>query len=327
MNDLRLDFTGTTGVKGYSILQSRLETIFEGRARQPQGIACNQAKNGKGYGNRSRDHYGFPSGGVREKLRLVSTRNATVKEDIAYSLIGIFSSDIMPGYGLRKTTLGHLLENIVARTGDVTVIVWTGKSLSYNYTLPASLAVYSQVPYSPPPKEVNELDTCVEQLRTQLAPQDTLAFHYRIVQLPRATFSFSNRSLQLPCILFSIAKTGVQELNRSLGNLYRTKVSIFGNVEFRTADAMPLKQPRRLVFIHPWLRDLLMDLHRMTSARLILTWSRVTRRRQRSMWAQATALMMPLSQPPRYTPSLQLGGPLYTGVAADPPQWEVGQFM
>ena len=29
----------------------------------------------------------------------------------------------------------------------------------------------------------------------------------------------------------------------------------------------------------------------------------------------------------RYTPSLQLGGPLYTGVAADPPQWEVGQSM
>jgi hypothetical protein len=105
--------------------------------------------------------------GVREKLRLASTRNATVEEDIAYSLIGIFSSDIVPRYGLGKTALGQLLENIVARTGDVTVIAWTGKSLPYNSALPASLAVYSQVPYSPPPMEDNELDTCVEQLRTQ----------------------------------------------------------------------------------------------------------------------------------------------------------------
>ncbi|KAI6030214.1 hypothetical protein EDC04DRAFT_2898602 [Pisolithus marmoratus] len=37
--------------------------------------------------------------GVREKLRLASTRNATVKEDVAYSLIGIFKSDIRPHYG------------------------------------------------------------------------------------------------------------------------------------------------------------------------------------------------------------------------------------
>ncbi|KAI6161831.1 heterokaryon incompatibility protein-domain-containing protein, partial [Pisolithus thermaeus] len=34
-----------------------------------------------------------------EKLRLASTRNATVEEDIAYSLIGIFRSAISPYYG------------------------------------------------------------------------------------------------------------------------------------------------------------------------------------------------------------------------------------
>ena len=48
---------------------------------------------------------------VREKPRLASTRNATVEEDIAYSLIGIFSSDIAPRYGLGQTALGQLLEN------------------------------------------------------------------------------------------------------------------------------------------------------------------------------------------------------------------------
>ena len=77
---------------------------------------------------------------VREKPRLASTRNATVEEDIAYSLIGIFSSDIAPRYGLGKTAFGQLLENIVTRSGDVTVIAWTGKSLPYNSALPDSLA-------------------------------------------------------------------------------------------------------------------------------------------------------------------------------------------
>jgi hypothetical protein len=76
--------------------------------------------------------------GVREKLRLASTRNATVEEDIAYSLIGIFSSDIAPRYGLGKSALGQLLENIVARSGDVTVLAWAGKSMVYNSALPDS---------------------------------------------------------------------------------------------------------------------------------------------------------------------------------------------
>ncbi|KIO00320.1 hypothetical protein M404DRAFT_152979, partial [Pisolithus tinctorius Marx 270] len=62
--------------------------------------------------------------GVREKLRLASTRNATVEEDVAYSLIGVFQSDINPRYGERADALGHLLEEIVARTGEVTVLAW-----------------------------------------------------------------------------------------------------------------------------------------------------------------------------------------------------------
>ena len=38
--------------------------------------------------------------GARERLRLASTRSAMVAEDVAYSLIGIFKSDIIqPHYG------------------------------------------------------------------------------------------------------------------------------------------------------------------------------------------------------------------------------------
>ncbi|KAF8546247.1 hypothetical protein OG21DRAFT_1518257 [Imleria badia] len=192
--------------------------------------------------------------GVREKLRLASTRRATVEEDVAYSLIGIFSSDIVPRYGLGKTALGHLLENIVACSGDVTVIAWTGKSLPYNSALPASLAVYSKTPYSPPPMAVSDLDTQVELLRTRLPPKDAQESYARVIQLPRVTFS--NRCLYLPCIVFSISKILVHELGASQEHLYRATALLLGEVKFRTADSLPLQTPHKLVFVHPWLHDL-----------------------------------------------------------------------
>ena len=194
--------------------------------------------------------------GVREKLRLASTRNATVEEDIAYSLIGIFSSNIRLQYGLGKTVLGELLESIVARTGDVTVVAWTGRSLTYNSALPDSLAVYSQTPYSPPPMETDELETGVEQLRaTGSGTRDhALVFYNQVSRLPRA--SFWNRCLHLPCIVFSVARIGIQDHRDDHGFLYRAIVPLLGKVEFRTMDAMPLRTPKKLVFVHPWLHDL-----------------------------------------------------------------------
>ena len=192
--------------------------------------------------------------GVREKLRLASKWNTTVEEDIAYSLIGIFSSDIAPRYGVGKIALGQLLENIVARTGDTTVIAWMGKSSMYNSALPDSLVIYSRTPHCPPPTTSSELDTRVEQLRGRLPPEGVLLFYHHITQLPRPTFS--NRRLHLPCIVFSVKQIGVQELGGTQGTLYRASVPLLGRVEFRTTDVMPLKKPQNLVFVHPWLRDL-----------------------------------------------------------------------
>ncbi|KAI6143774.1 hypothetical protein BKA82DRAFT_3948924, partial [Pisolithus tinctorius] len=66
--------------------------------------------------------------GVHKKLRLALTCSATVEEDATYSLIGIFKSDIRPHYGEGSDTIRHLLEEIVARTGKVMVLAWSGKS-------------------------------------------------------------------------------------------------------------------------------------------------------------------------------------------------------
>ncbi|KIO02181.1 hypothetical protein M404DRAFT_715004 [Pisolithus tinctorius Marx 270] len=186
--------------------------------------------------------------GVREKLRLASTRNATKEEDVAYSLIGIFKSDITPRYGEGTDALGHLLEEIVARTGDVTILAWSGTSSSYNSCLPVSVSVYSQIPYVPPSLEGEEMETRITKLRGKLSQEVVLNTYNQIMFLPPARFG--TRRLHLPCIIFPVRKL---ELRRGTEKLYRAKVSGLGKVGFSTADDLPLDEAQKFVFAHPWI--------------------------------------------------------------------------
>ncbi|KAI6017148.1 hypothetical protein EDC04DRAFT_3144408 [Pisolithus marmoratus] len=192
--------------------------------------------------------------GVREKLRLASTRNVTVEEDVAYSLIGIFKSDIRPHYGEGADALGHLLEEIVARSGEVTVLAWSGMSSSYNSCLPASISVYSQIPYNPPSLEEEEMETCVMELRSKLAQKEALRIYRRINTLPYPRFA--TRRLHLPCIVFPVKRFGILEQREGNEKVYRAGVLGLGIVEFTTADDLPLHEPQKLVFAHPWIRHI-----------------------------------------------------------------------
>ncbi|KAF8550473.1 hypothetical protein OG21DRAFT_1446572 [Imleria badia] len=191
---------------------------------------------------------------VREKLRIASTRNATVEEDVAYSLIGIFKSDIIPRYGEGDAALGHLLEEIVARSGEVTVLDWIGKSSLYNSCLPATLAVYSQTPCALTPVKVADMDVRVTALKDSLSHTVVIPMHERVARLPPARFA--NRRLYLPCAIFAVKKLSVNRAGNGLENHYRARVSGIGNVEFQTSDQLSLTEPRRLAFVHPWIRDL-----------------------------------------------------------------------
>lgn len=195
--------------------------------------------------------------GVREKLRLASTRNATVEEDVAYSLIGIFKSDIRPNYGEGEAALGYLLEEAVARSGEVTVLAWTGKSSTYNSCLPDTLSVYSHTPYAPPPIADDEMETRVAEIRGALAQQEAMIIYDRVARLPPARFA--NRRLHLPCIVFFVKRLVCQP---SVGRVqehvtYRARVSALGDVEIKTKDWLPLTEPRKLLLVHPWIRDIL----------------------------------------------------------------------
>jgi hypothetical protein len=55
---------------------------------------------------------------IREKLCLASTRETTLVEDAAYSLLGIFSISLPVVYGEGDQALGRLLAQLLASSGD-----------------------------------------------------------------------------------------------------------------------------------------------------------------------------------------------------------------
>jgi hypothetical protein len=187
--------------------------------------------------------------GVREVLRLASTRAATIEEDVAYSLIGIFSSDLRPNYGEGEAALGHLLEEILTRSGEMGVLAWTGKSSGFNSCFPASTAVYKQSLSLSPAVNEEEIEIRVATLRTTLSQQEAMTIYDRITRLPPAIGA--HRRLHLPCIVFPVKKL------RHQGSRYYAKTSVLGEVDFQTADVISLTEPRKLCFAHPWIRGLL----------------------------------------------------------------------
>ena len=160
----------------------------------------------------------------------------------------------MPRYGEGYAALGHLLEEIVARSGEVTVLDWTGMSSPYNSCLPATLAVYSQTPCTSPAIEDVKMDVRVGALRSSLSQIEAMLIHDRVTRLPPARFA--NRRLYLPCIVFAVKKLSVQDFGSGQENRYRARVSGIGHVEFQTLDRLSLMEPRKLIFVHPWIRDL-----------------------------------------------------------------------
>lgn len=201
---------------------------------------------------------------ARQRLRLASTRNATVQEDIAYSLIGIFRSDIRVEYTCGgDVALGRLLQEIVNRQGDVAVLDWVGKSSTFNSSIPADISVYSQSPYALPSITNGELDKRAELLSHALPEQEITHFYHRVtaLALPR----FSDRRLSLPCITFVVTSINLDTSDDQGTPAYVAQTAALGEFKFKTKDTS-FSEPRQgnVVLVFPWIRDLLakIDHHR-----------------------------------------------------------------
>ncbi|KAF8425734.1 hypothetical protein L210DRAFT_3219341 [Boletus edulis BED1] len=197
---------------------------------------------------------------VREKLYLASKRQATREEDIAYSLFGIFNIAISVIYGEGNQAVGRLLEYILTRSDNVTLLAWTGSSGSHNSYLPSSLTVYDQVvpPHTPPPIKTAEMNNMAASLRSSLPDSDfslAVTLYERLYDLP--PLSLVAGRLRLPGIVFPLTSfipllTPDFESNT---RVYRATTPMLGDVDIKTTDDS--FGTDGLLLIHPWISPLL----------------------------------------------------------------------
>jgi hypothetical protein len=201
-------------------------------------------------------------GDAREKLQWVSTRETTVPEDIAYSLFGIFGIQLPILYGENaQNALGRLLQEIVARSGDITALDWVGKPSEFNSCLPANISSYAAPPCTLPYLSEEEIQTAVSALRhTVTAYQASKLFdQLEHLSAPR----FANCRLHLPCIVFPV--TEVRQMPGAAQETlptYRVRANGLCDLLITTGETMKQflrKRPNQqsLLIVYPWDRRLL----------------------------------------------------------------------
>ena len=188
---------------------------------------------------------------IREKLCLASTRQTTLVEDTAYSLLGIFSViGIHAIYGEGEGSLGRLLAHVLAGSGDVSILAWTGESGSYNSCLPAHITVFNELATShlPPPIQDDEMENVITASHSSSFDLDVaLTLYDRLNELPAPWFAASR--MKLPCITFQLPSFS------RYGRVYRADTLAFGMVEIKTR--FDLSRMNSLYLVHPWLDTLL----------------------------------------------------------------------
>ncbi|KAG1787973.1 uncharacterized protein HD556DRAFT_1448301 [Suillus plorans] len=200
--------------------------------------------------------------GAREKLQWASKRVTTVQEDVAYSLFGIFGITLPVIYGEKKhNALGRLLQEIVARSGDISALDWIGEPSEFNSCLPAHITSYAALPCTLSPLSEDHIHTQVFSLRQTVAADLALKFYNQLEQLraPR----FSNCRLHLPCISFRVTEVRRRRgLAQETPITYGIKAEGLHDLLVTTEEALvqfsrakPIR--RTFLLVRPWDRHLL----------------------------------------------------------------------
>ena len=192
---------------------------------------------------------------IRQKLSLASKRETTFIEDAAYSLLGIFSISFPVVYGEGDKALGRLLAQLLASSGDTSILAWTGKSGGFNSCFPASITVFSQSPSTHIPLAVTNAETISTPGQSHVSPLDfTMVAHLydKLSELPVPVFS--GKRMRLPCIVFKLGPLQASRVKAE--RVFHAQTSALGVVEIRTQEN--LSRLDSLYIVHPWI-DFLLD--------------------------------------------------------------------
>ncbi|KAG2757384.1 WD40 repeat-like protein [Suillus brevipes Sb2] len=197
--------------------------------------------------------------GAREKLQWSSMRVTTLQEDIAYSLFGIFGVHLPVIYGEKKqNALGRLLQEVVARSGDISALDWIGTPSEFNSCLPADITCYNASPPILSSLSEDKMEKSVSLLQNVVPLELASEFYALLDQLsaPR----FANCRLHLPCIVFPV--TGMR-WRRGQGQetsfTYEVKAEGLHDLLITTEDKpnhfLRAKLTRQtLLLVRPWTR-------------------------------------------------------------------------
>jgi hypothetical protein len=200
--------------------------------------------------------------GAREKLHWASTRVTTRQEDIAYSLFGIFGVRLPVDYGEKQDkALGRLLQEIMARSGDITGLDWVGKSSEFNSCLPVSITSYQTPPYKLPLLPEDEMQSLVSSLRKTAAVgfASNLYTQLRDMSAPR----FAAQRLHLPCIAFNVGEVRWVRSPAPEAHLtYEVKADGLHDLLITTDETLAQFWPARptgqkFILVRPWDRSIL----------------------------------------------------------------------
>ncbi|KAG2355810.1 hypothetical protein BDR07DRAFT_1492731 [Suillus spraguei] len=126
-----------------------------------------------------------------------------MREDIAYSLSGVFGVRLHVDYGEKQKSLGRLLQEIVAQSGDITALDWVGESSVFNSCLPADIISYAAPPYALPSLSEDKIQTAVSLLRKNPVAVDSASRLHDQLDHTSST-RFAHHRLHLPCIVFPV---------------------------------------------------------------------------------------------------------------------------
>jgi hypothetical protein len=198
---------------------------------------------------------------ARQRLQWASSRVTTLQEDVAYSLFGIFGVHLPVIYGEKKqNALGRLLQEIVARSGDITVLDWIGQASEFNSCLPAHITSYTTSPRTLPSLSEDEIQATISSLRNNFVAVDLALKLYSQLNNTSAA-RFANCRLHLPCIAFRVTHVGLS-YGPSQETRYEVKADGLRDLLIITKEPIvqflrtrPTQQ--HFVLVRPWDRSLL----------------------------------------------------------------------
>jgi len=158
--------------------------------------------------------------------------------------------------------LGRLLQEIVARSGDITALYWVGQSSEFNSCLPAYITSYAPPPHSLPSLSEDEIQTEVSSLQRNTVAMNLASKLYALLQSMSAP-RFANRRLHLPCISFRVTEIRQKRGPAQATHLiYGVKADGLQDLLITTGETLiqfSRARPTRQTFflVRPWDRCLL----------------------------------------------------------------------